>query len=98
VRHFVVLWPLLVVVAVLLIRTQQPTAAGHGWRWLLAWVGAGFLWSFSLLTGFSIGLLLLPVAAALLLWVARRSPHVREAVGFVGGLGVTAAVVVLIQA
>ena len=30
---------------------------------------------------------MLPVAAAVLLWVAQRSPHAREAVGFVAGAG-----------
>jgi hypothetical protein len=47
--------------------------------------------SFSLVTGFSIGLLLLPFAALVLLWAAWRSPHLLEALGFVGGIPVTAA-------
>ena len=52
--------------------------------------------SFSLVTGFSIGLLLLPLAAASLLWVARSSPHGREATGFLAGAGATAVLVLLV--
>ncbi len=90
-------WPLLAVVAALVAWHHPPTNAGRGWRWSLAWIVAGFLWSFSLITGFSIGLLLLPVAAIVLLWVASRSPHLLEALGFVGGLALAAAVVTAIQ-
>lgn len=91
-------WPSLVVAAALVLGNRRPTTSGRGWRWSLAWTGAGFLWSFSLLTGFSIGLLLLPVAAAVLLWVAWRSPQLVEALGLVGGLAVTGAVVAALQA
>lgn len=93
----IIAWPLLVVVAALVAWHHRLTNAGRGWRWSLAWIVAGFLWSFSLMTGFSIGLLLLPAAAVLLLWVASRSPHLLEALGFVGGLAVTAALVTAIQ-
>lgn len=93
----VLAWPLLAVVAALVARYRGPTNAGRGWRWSLAWVAAGFLWSFSLITGFSIGLLLLPIAAVVVLWVASQSPHLLEALGFVGGLAVTAVVVTAIQ-
>ena len=55
------------------------------------WIVAGFLWSFSLATGFSVGLVLLPLAAAILLWAAWHSPHVLEALGFIGGIAVTVA-------
>jgi hypothetical protein len=50
--------------------------------------------SFSLVTGFSIGLLLLPFAAAALIWVATRSPHLVEASGFVLGIAATALLIV----
>ena len=90
-------WPLLAVVAALVACYHRATKAGRGWRWSLAWIVAGFLWSFSLITGFSIGLLLLPVAGVVLLWVASQSPHLLEALGFVGGLAVTAAAVTAIQ-
>jgi hypothetical protein len=39
------------------------------------------------LTGFSVGLFVLPFAAAILLFVARRSPHALEALGFLVGAG-----------
>jgi hypothetical protein len=94
----ILLWPLLVVAAALVAWYHQPTTGGRGWQWSLAWIGAGFLWSFSLLTGFSIGLLLLPVAAVILIWVAWRSPHLLEALGFAGGLALTAAVAAALQA
>jgi hypothetical protein len=90
-------WPLLAVLAALVAWYHAPTKAGRGWRWSLAWIAAGFLWSFSLITGFSIGLLLLPIAAVVLLWVASQSPHLLEALGFIGGLVVAAAVVTTIQ-
>ncbi len=43
------------------------------------------LFTFSLAAGFSIGLLILPLAAAALLGVAWLSPHLREASGLVVG-------------
>jgi hypothetical protein len=54
--------------------------------------------SFSLVTGFSIGLFILPVAAGTLIWDAIRSPHVREASGFVAGLGATALLIAAVTA
>jgi hypothetical protein len=69
---------------------------GHGRSWFLVWGLAGFLMSFSLIAGFSIGLLLLPVAAAVVLWAALRSPHLSEAAGFLAGVGATVVLVALI--
>ena len=89
----VVLWPLLLVVAAWWAWKRRGTPGGHGRQWFGAWAAAGFLMSLSLITGFSIGLFLLPLAAAVLLTVARRSPHAREATGFLVGVGATAAVV-----
>jgi len=43
--------------------------------------------TFSFLTGLSIGLLVLPAAAALLLWTAQRAPHLLDALGFLEGVG-----------
>lgn len=91
-------WPLVVVAAAVLAWRHRKEAGGRGWRWSLAWIVAGFLMSFSLVTGFSIGLLILPVAAAALIWVASRSPHLPEAAGFVAGVGTTAVLIAALNA
>jgi hypothetical protein len=84
-------FPLLVLAATLLaLRHAGRDAASGGtdWRWFAAWTAAGAALAFSFVTGFSIGLLVLPVAAALLLWVARHAPHRADALGFVEGIAV----------
>jgi hypothetical protein len=53
---------------------------------------------FSLVTGFSIGLFILPVAAGTLIWDSLRSPHLREASGFAAGLGATALLIAAVTA
>jgi hypothetical protein len=45
------------------------------------------LFAFSFATGFSIGLFVLPLAAAALCLVAARAPHFRESIGFAAGVG-----------
>jgi hypothetical protein len=91
-------WPLLVVIAAMLMWRHRHETGGRGSWWFLVWIVAGFLMSFSLVTGFSIGLFVLPFAAAVLIWVARRAPHLPEAVGFVGGIAATVLLVVAINA
>jgi hypothetical protein len=91
-------WPLLIAFAAALMRRHRADPGGRGLRWALVWIAGGFLTSFSLITGFTIGLFVLPFAAAVLIWVARRAPHLPEAVGFVGGIAVTVLVVVAINA
>src|SRR4051812_20241450 len=66
-------------------RTTSPD--GRGWHWFLAWAGSGALLLFSFFTGFSIGLFVLPFAAVLLIWSARRAPHAAEALGVALGCG-----------
>ncbi|HEX9411039.1 MAG TPA: hypothetical protein VF986_05025 [Actinomycetota bacterium] len=66
---------------------KAPPSAGEGWAWFGAWAVAGAVMTFSFLTGFSIGLLILPVAAALVVWVVRSAPRPREAIGFLAGVG-----------
>ena len=84
------LYPLLVIAAIVLIVRRRDAAAdlGNGWPWFWAWAASGGLLFFSFLTGFSIGLFILPFAAVLLVWTARRSPHAEEALGFLTGVGV----------
>jgi hypothetical protein len=85
----IVLHPVLLLLAVTLVAVLEREG-GRGWRWFVAWCMAGALFFFSLLTGLSIGLLLLPVAAAALLVVAVTAPHFAEASGFVAGVGAVA--------
>jgi hypothetical protein len=54
--------------------------------------------TFSFVTGFSNGLFILPVAAGALIRVALRSPHLREASGFVAGIAGTALLVAAVTA
>jgi hypothetical protein len=89
----ILVWPLLVGFAATLAWRHRKDPGGRGWRWSIAWILAGFLMSFSLITGLSIGLLLLPAAAAVLIWAARRAPHLPEAAGFVAGVCTTALLV-----
>jgi lysylphosphatidylglycerol synthetase-like protein (DUF2156 family) len=84
----ILVYPLLLVAAVLLaVRAARSGRRRTGPRWFAAWVVAGFAFTFSLVTGFSIGLLLLPLAAVLLLLVASRAPGPAETLGFVAGIG-----------
>ena len=94
----ILVWPLLVAIAAALMWQQRNGVGGRGSAWALVWVVAGFLWSFSLVTGFSIGLFVLSFAAVVLIWVARKAPHLPEAVGFVGGIAVTVLLVAAINA
>ena len=96
--RMILAWPLLLALAATLMWRHRKEVGGRGWLWFLAWLIAGFLMSFSLITGFSIGLLILPLAGGLLIWVARRSPHLLQASGFVAGLGATALLVAAINA
>lgn len=89
----ILVYPALLVAAVAIAR--RSSRAGRGAGWFAAWALAGALFAFSLATGFSIGLLLLPAVALVLLWVASRAPRRREAAGFVVGV---AAIVALLFA
>jgi hypothetical protein len=84
----IVLYPVVLVAAfVVLRRAREDHAASEGPRWFAWWTVAGVLFTFSFLTGFSIGLFILPLAAVSVLWVARRAPGA-EAIGFLAGVGV----------
>ena len=86
-------FPLVLGIAVVLLARKHNRPGGHGARWFTAWTLAGALLTFSFLTGFSIGLLLLPIAAGATLLVASRAPHWREATGFLAGVGAVLVVV-----
>jgi hypothetical protein len=83
----------LVACAIVLLRARGRTD-GRGWRWFGAWVVTGAGLTLSFLTGFSIGLLLLPFALVL---VTRLSPRLPEAAGFVSGIGVTLLVIAFVN-
>jgi hypothetical protein len=65
--------------------------------WFVAWTLAGFLITFSFLTGLTIGLFILPAAAAVLLAVAARSPHLLEGIGFVVGVAANVALILALH-
>ena len=65
--------------------------AGHsdGWPWFAAWAVAGGLLFFSLLTGFSIGLFVLPFALLACWLLVVRARHWPEVLGGAAGVGLT---------
>lgn len=93
----ILLWPLVAVAAGIAGWRRRSQAAGRGFRWFMAWTLAGAMMSFSLLAGFSIGLFVLPLAAAVMLWTVRRSPHAVEAVGLFAGTGIVLLVIAFIN-
>ena len=82
----IVLYPALLIAAIVLV-IRRDREGGHGWNWFVAWAFAGAAFFFSFLTGLSVGLLLLPAVAAVVLFVATRAPHAAESAGFVAGVG-----------
>jgi len=97
----IIVFPILLVAATFLTlrRAEGRRSASDGarWRWFAAWSAAGAAMSFSFLTGLSIGLFVLPLGAALLLWVARNAPQLRDALGFVAGIGAVLVLVALLN-
>jgi hypothetical protein len=81
----ILLYPALLIGAVVLALRRRGYAGGRGWLWFTAWSATGVLFTFSLATGFSIGLLIIPLVAVALLGVSWLSPHLREASGLVVG-------------
>jgi hypothetical protein len=79
----VVLYPIVLVAALYLMSKSRERGLGQrGWGWFAAWAAAGALFVFSLLTGFSIGLFLLPLATIATFWLSLHAPYWREAAGF----------------
>jgi hypothetical protein len=83
----IALYPMVLAAAfVVMRRARDANSAGEGARWFGWWTVAGALFTFSFLTGFSIGLFILPFAAMSVISAARRAPGA-EAVGFLAGAG-----------
>jgi hypothetical protein len=83
----IVLYPLVLIgAAVLIAKSRQRGLGARGRVWFGAWVLAGVLFTFSLLTGLSIGLLLFPAAAFVILWLSVNAPYWREVAGFAVGV------------
>jgi hypothetical protein len=64
-----------------------------GWRWFAAWAFVGALVVFALVTGFSIGLFVLPFAVIALVLVAARAAGGAEMLGLISGAGLIGLVV-----
>jgi hypothetical protein len=92
----IVVYPFLVLLAVAVAAANRDRAGGRGWRWFVAWTVAGAVFSFSLATGLSIGLLILPLAALVLLAAAFFAPHTREGAGFIAGIGIVALLIAFV--
>jgi hypothetical protein len=78
---------LAIAVVVLWQSRRESGGPGRGCRWFWAWSLVGAAVGFSFLTGFSIGLLLLPFALMLLWLVLYLSPRWPESIGFFEGVG-----------
>jgi hypothetical protein len=92
----IAIYPLLLAWAAVLIRRrkQEPRP---GWGGFTVWTAAGAVFTFSLLTGLSIGLLLLPLVVAALYLAARSAPDFHASIGFVAGIGVVLLLMVSIH-
>lgn len=90
------LWPLTLCVVGAVAWLRRGSAAGKGSWWFLGWSFAGFLMTFSFVSGFTIGIFILPLAAVAVLVMAYRSPHLIEMSGFLAGIGATALLLVAI--
>jgi hypothetical protein len=66
---------------------QRGMGARRGWPWFNAWVAAGALFIFSLVTGFSFALVLFPASVIAIFWLAVNAPYWREVAGFPLGAG-----------
>jgi hypothetical protein len=89
----IVLYPIVLAGALYLMwKSRQRGLGARGGIWFAGWVGAGGLFMFSLLTGYSIGIFLLPAVMFAVCWLAVNAPYWREVTGFpVGGAIVLAA-------
>ncbi|CAN5821797.1 hypothetical protein BH20ACT7_BH20ACT7_04380 [soil metagenome] len=88
---------LAVAVTALATARRDPADAAGGWPWFAGWTGAGALLSFSVVTGFTIGMFLVPLVLAALWTVARRARLWPEGLGLIAGVAATCLVVVLLN-
>ena len=65
----------------------ETAAAARPWAWFGVWSLLGAVWTFALLAILSVGLYILPVAAAATVLLARRVSGRRGLPGLVSGLG-----------
>jgi preprotein translocase subunit SecG len=82
----ILVYPLLLLVALVLVRRGRGRSS-DGWDGFTAWAAAGAAFTFSLLTGLSVGLFLLPIVVLAMVWAIRRAPDFRSMLGFLGGTG-----------
>ncbi len=92
----ILVYPLLLLVAFVLVRRGRGSGS-DGWDGFAAWAAAGAAFTFSLLTGLSIGLFLLPIAVLAIVWALRRAPDFRSMLGFLGGAGLILLVIAGLQ-
>ena len=83
----ILLYPIVLVAAGNLMWRERSRLRLTGIVGFAVWIGAGALFFFSYLTGFSIGLLILPAAAGAVIFAAVWAPGPREAFGFFAGVG-----------
>jgi hypothetical protein len=93
----VVLYLIVLVAALYLMAVSRRRGLGarRGWPWFNAWVAAGAVFLYSLVTGFSIALVLFPASVIAIFWLAVNAPYWREVVGFPLGAGLVLAGTVL---
>jgi len=83
----ILLFPVVLIAAGYLMWHERRRPRLSGLVGFAVWAAAGALFFFSLLTGFSIGLLILPAAAGVVIFAASWAPGTREATGFFAGVG-----------
>ena len=92
----ILIYPLLVVIAAVSIaRADRRHSAG--WFGFALWAVTGAAFTFSLLTGLSIGLILLPLVVVLLYAATRIASDFADSLGFVAGIGAILLVIASIQ-
>jgi hypothetical protein len=87
----ILVFPLTLAITVVIVWRARGESGvdGRGCRWFWAWTVVGAALCFSFLTGFSIGLFVLPFALLLLWLVLRGSPRWAESIGLFEGVGLT---------
>ena len=87
---------LAVAVTAFAVSRRNPADAAGGWRWFAGWAGAGTLLSFSVLSGFTIGMFLAPLVLGALWTVAGRARLWPEGLGLFAGVATTCLLVAVL--